>query len=177
MLPNIKTCEKGWLNFSENLKSGMKNARVNSSHYQVYQFTLILYGVEVHCDVNIFKLTTHAQSIYGEVDDITDMLWYYYHNISIMVAQYWYGIITIIMVSVYTSTLQHYNINRLLLKSWRSLLIGAFSVCAVQPNCCSGLIVLKGKIKTEGSAVQFLCGTESQGSAITGISIIILNFK
>ena len=45
---------------------GIKIARVLNSHHQIYQFTLILYGIEVRCDVDIFKLTAHAQSINRE---------------------------------------------------------------------------------------------------------------
>ena len=37
-------------------------------HCQIHQFTLILYGLEVRCDVDIFKLTACAHSIYRDVD-------------------------------------------------------------------------------------------------------------
>ena len=34
---------------------------------QINQFTLILYGVWILCDVDIFKLSARAQSIHREV--------------------------------------------------------------------------------------------------------------
>ena len=43
MLPNIKTCENGWLNFSENLR--IVALELLNSHQQIYQFTLILHSV------------------------------------------------------------------------------------------------------------------------------------
>ena len=52
---------------------GIKIARVNSTlitkSINLQFFTLILHFVGVHCDVNIFKLTTGAQSIYREVNE------------------------------------------------------------------------------------------------------------
>ena len=35
-------------------------------HHQIYQYTLILYGIGGPFDVDIFKLTAHAQSINSE---------------------------------------------------------------------------------------------------------------
>ena len=64
MLPNIKTYENRWSNFSENLRAV---AMKSNSHKKIYRFPLILYGVEFRCDVDILKLTASAQSIYGEV--------------------------------------------------------------------------------------------------------------
>ena len=50
---------------------GIKIAWVNSIHItksiNLQLFTLILYGVDVRCDVDIYKLTASAQSIYKEV--------------------------------------------------------------------------------------------------------------
>ena len=46
---------------------GNKTARVLNSHHQIYQLTLILYGVEVRYHTDIFKLTATAQFIYNEV--------------------------------------------------------------------------------------------------------------
>ena len=50
---------------------GIKIARVNSilitKSINLVLFALIMYGVEVRCDVDIFKLTASAQSINREV--------------------------------------------------------------------------------------------------------------
>ena len=48
--------------------SSDKITRVLNLHHQIYQFTLILYGVGVCFDVDIFKLTARAQSIYRKVN-------------------------------------------------------------------------------------------------------------
>ena len=68
MLPNIKSGKNQWSNFSKSKGRGDKicYSKLNS-RYQIYQFTLILYGVAVRCDVDIFKLTASAQSIYREI--------------------------------------------------------------------------------------------------------------
>ena len=57
-----------WLNSSENLRVVMiKLSELLNSHHQIYRITLILYGVGVSCDVDIFKLTARAQPIYRDV--------------------------------------------------------------------------------------------------------------
>ena len=52
---------------------GIKISRVNSilitKSINLLLFTLILYVVGVRCDVDLFKLTDSAQSIYREVYD------------------------------------------------------------------------------------------------------------
>ena len=53
---------------------GIKIARVNSIPI-INQFTLILYGVGVCCDVDIFEQTAHAQSINREVYGNTYTKW------------------------------------------------------------------------------------------------------
>ena len=51
---------------------GIKIARVYSilisKSINLLLFTLILYGVGIRCDVDIFKLTASAQAIYRDVD-------------------------------------------------------------------------------------------------------------
>ena len=42
---------------------------LSPKYINIHLFTLILYGVGVRCDVDIFKLTASAQSIYREVYD------------------------------------------------------------------------------------------------------------
>ena len=78
MLPNINTCENGWSNLSENLR--IVQFRVveitrflSPKSINLQLFTLILYGVGVRCDVDIFKLTASAQSIYREVNEVKYM--------------------------------------------------------------------------------------------------------
>ena len=64
---------------------GIKIARVNSiiitKSIDFQLFTLILYGVGIRCDVDIFKLTVRAQSIYREVYALTYLFcftqWFY----------------------------------------------------------------------------------------------------
>ena len=59
ILPNIKTYENGWANFSENLRImaiKLLELKLNSQH-QIYQFTYILYSFGVLCDIDIFKWT------------------------------------------------------------------------------------------------------------------------
>ena len=51
----------------------IKWLKLLNSHYQIYQFTLILYDVGVHCD-DIFKLTDRSQSVYRDVYGST-FLW------------------------------------------------------------------------------------------------------
>ena len=49
-----------------------KIARINSIRLtKIYKFTLILFGVGVCFDVDVFKLTARAHSIYRAVDDRT----------------------------------------------------------------------------------------------------------
>ena len=76
MLRNIKTCENGWSNFSENLRSIA--LKFLESYHQIYKFTVIYFNLvqcprsEVRCDVDIFKLTARAQSINREAYDLTN---------------------------------------------------------------------------------------------------------
>ena len=75
MLPNIKTCANWWSKFSENLKivalKLFELARFLSPNLSIYKLsTLILYGVRVRCDVDIFKLTASAQSTNREVNGL-----------------------------------------------------------------------------------------------------------
>ena len=51
MLPNKKTCQNGSLNFSANMRV------VAIKLLELTQFTLILYGIGVRCDVGIFNLS------------------------------------------------------------------------------------------------------------------------
>ena len=72
MLLNIKTFKNGWSNFSENLRIvRLKVVEIkvflSPKSRNLQLFTLILYGVGVRCDVDIFKLTASAQSIYRNV--------------------------------------------------------------------------------------------------------------
>ena len=67
MFQNIRTSDNGWSNFTENLRVvAIKMLELNL-HNQINQFTFILYDVWVRCYVDIFKLASHAQYIYGEV--------------------------------------------------------------------------------------------------------------
>ena len=57
---------------SQNIENrGISIARVNSilstKYINLQLFSFILYGIGVRCDVNIFKLTASAQSIYRKV--------------------------------------------------------------------------------------------------------------
>ena len=63
MLPNIKTRENGWLNFSENLRIvSLKLHRVNSllitKSINLQLFTLILYGFGLRCDRRRFYVNS-----------------------------------------------------------------------------------------------------------------------
>ena len=79
MLPNIKTCENGWSNFSENLIIvAIKLLELLNSYHQIYPFTLSLCGVGVRCDGDIFIPTARLQSICGEIYDCFYCCYYYY---------------------------------------------------------------------------------------------------
>ena len=74
MFPNIKTCENGWSNFSENLRlvalKLIELTRLLSQNLSIYSYLLsFCMGLGVDCDVDIFKLTASAQHIYREVND------------------------------------------------------------------------------------------------------------
>ena len=67
-----KNMQKWMVEFIRKFENrGIKIARVNSilttKSINLQLFTLILYGVGVCCDVDIFKLTASAQSIYRYV--------------------------------------------------------------------------------------------------------------
>ena len=72
MLQNINTCENGWSNFSGNLlivalKLLEFNSILMTKILLIDQFTLILYGLGVRCDVDTLKFTARAQSTNREV--------------------------------------------------------------------------------------------------------------
>ena len=76
MLPNIKTCENRWSNFSENLRivdlKLLELTRFLSPNLSIYSnLHSVCTVLGVRCDVDIFKLTASAQSIYREVNDNT----------------------------------------------------------------------------------------------------------
>ena len=53
--------------YNRNIKIARVNSILITKSINLQLFTSILYGVGVRCDVNIFKRTTSAQSIYREV--------------------------------------------------------------------------------------------------------------
>ena len=60
MLPNINICENGWSNLYENFRIvAPKLLTSPNSHHQINQFTFCMV-CGVCCDIDIFKLTTHA---------------------------------------------------------------------------------------------------------------------
>ena len=69
-ITNYKSLQKLMVKFLRKSGScGNKIAEVNSIYItKSINLTLILYGVGVGCDVDIFKLTAHVQSIYREVN-------------------------------------------------------------------------------------------------------------
>ena len=93
----------------------MKLFELTQFDHKINQFTLILHGVGVRCDVDIFKLTASAQSIWREVyeftlikDVVVSRMKYWYHvwntcttsEILVSHLKYWnHGITSGIMAS------------------------------------------------------------------------------
>ena len=71
MLPNMTTCKNVWSNFSENLRIVALKVSINSILItKSLNLQFFLYGAGLRCDVDIFKLTASAQSVYREVHGI-----------------------------------------------------------------------------------------------------------
>ena len=72
-ISKYKNMRKWMVKFLRKLQSrGDKIARVTSILIiKINQFTLILYGIDVRCDVDIIKQTARTQSIYREINEFT----------------------------------------------------------------------------------------------------------
>ena len=62
---------------NRSIKVVQDNSILITKSINLHLFTLILYGVGVRCDFDIFKLTASAQSIYREVNDQVNFNYFY----------------------------------------------------------------------------------------------------
>ena len=93
------------------IKSGRDNSILSPKSINLQLFTLILYGVMVRCDVDIFKLTTSALSIYWEVDGISYSRAY---CVSYVLFNYFYSVVTTVLFT----SINHFNFRFLILSYW-----------------------------------------------------------